>query len=323
MKKLIIFINLLLVIFLASCRMQTQLPDNYNDSEFGYLDIKKDNLKIMQLTDLHFTYGFDYLDQKTFRLLNDLIIQQNPNIIVITGDLFMSIFALPILRRFIKFIEDYQIPWTITFGNHEREYHSMEQIVKVLMEAKTNYLYFHYGPKLSDNYSHGYANFKLKITNGSKPIVNLYLLDTKANRTDKIKDKRFPYDYLSLEQVEWYKTELTNDTVGSLAFMHIPLKQFLNYDGDDINETIWAQGRDTGFFDAIITSGKKTKGVFVGHDHLNRFSFYYEDILLAYGFSSGYNAYGSVNKGARIIELTYLAPFDYEIETYLVSDVEV
>ncbi len=57
----------------------------------------------------------------------------------------------------------------------------------------------------------------------------------------------------------------------------------------------------THLFDTIIETGKKSLGVFVGHDHNNEFSFYKENILLAYGRSSGYNAYGTYEKGARII----------------------
>lgn len=307
MKKYIMLIIVLISgIFLTSCKKDNELTDNYKETEFGYIDLKKDDVKIMQLTDVHLSYGFDALDRKTFKLLDKLVASEEPDLIVVTGDVFMSVYARSLLKKFVRKIDSFKIPWAYTFGNHEREYHSMETIVNIMMNMNTKYLHFHYGPKLSNDNTHGYSNYKLKLTNGTKEIMNIYLLDTKANRTDGIKDDDFPYDYLSTEQVDWYSNHLASDNVKSLAFMHIPLVQYLEYDGE-LNERIWAQGKDTGFFDAILnnkdSSGEvKTLGVFVGHDHENNHEFTHEGVLLAYGVSSGFNAYGPMkSKGAKII----------------------
>lgn len=323
MKKTFIFILILFLGFLTSCSKGFEFEDNYDEEEFGYINIEKDSIKIMQLTDMHLAYGFDYLDRKTYKLIDALIIKEEPDLIVVTGDVFMSISGKRLFKKFIKFMDSYEIPWTFTFGNHEDEYHNKEIFVEMLMEAKTEYLYFHYGPILSSDKTHGYSNFKLKIMNNENPVMNLYLLDTKADRTDGVEDSRYPYDYLTLEQVAWFKENLENDLVASLAFMHIPLKQYENYDGEEQNETIWSQGEDTGFFQAILDNSKKTLGIFVGHDHLNSFTFYYEDILLGYGLSSGYNAYGTSAKGARIIKINYFGGYNYDLDTYLVYDYEV
>ena len=61
-------------------------------------------------------------------------------------------------------------------------------------------------------------------------------------------------------------------------------------------------GIDTGFFDACVAYGK-TKGVFVGHDHLNDFYLLKNDIILAYGRITGYSAYGNLERGGRLIEI--------------------
>lgn len=314
MRKEIFIILVFLMVVLSSCSVNHNLLDEYNNDIIEKVKLNKDELKIMQLTDLHFTYGFDSLDKKTYKLLDNMFKNEEPDLIVITGDLFMSILAPNILKDFIKFIEKYQIYWTITFGNHEREYHHITKIVKILMETKTNYLLFHYGPKLTDDNTHGYSNFKIEILKNDLAFLNVYLLDSKDDRKDGVKDKRFPYDYLSEEQVNWFKEETINDTVKSLVFMHMPLMQFLNYEGNDIREKMWPQGKDTGLFEAILEVNK-TMGVFVGHDHNNEFSFLYEGVLLAYGRSSGYNAYGTYEKGARII----IVDKDYQLNTYLVG----
>lgn len=306
MKRTILFLlSLLTLLTITACNKVKELEDNYNDESFGYIDVGKNDIKIMQLTDVHLSYGFDALDKKTYKLINALVESEKPDVIVITGDLFMSVYAKRILKKFIKFMETFKIPWAYTFGNHEGEYHSMTEIVNVLLNANTKYLNYHYGPKLSDDNTHGYSNYKLKLTNGNYPLLNLYLLDTKANRIDGVVDKDYPYDYLSIEQVNWYNELVKEDIVDSLAFMHIPLMQYELYEGEK-NERVWAQGKDTGFFQAILDNNKKTLGVFVGHDHENNHTFYLDDILLAYGISSGFNAYGeNRSKGARIVNYNY------------------
>lgn len=320
MKKILTLLSLIiLTLILVSCSKNVELIDNYNDNTFGYIELNKEEVKILQLTDLHLTYGFDYLDRQTYKLIDSLIKHEEPDIIVVTGDLFMSILGKQLLTKFIKFMEQYKIPWTFIFGNHEIDYHkSMEEIVNVVYSIDTSYLYFHHGPKLSNNNSHGHSNFKLKLTNNGTPILYLYMLDSKANRTDGVIDQNFPYDYVSVDQVNWYKEEVLTDTVESLLFVHIPLMEYLEYP-EEPGEQIWPQGLNTGLFDEIV-SANKTRAVFVGHDHLNNFEFIYQEILLAYGNATGYNSYGTNPKGARIIIYNSITK---ELNTYLTLDKEV
>lgn len=314
MKKIFLLLLFSLLLILSSCGKNITFEDNYNEETFGIIDIGKNEVKIMQITDLHLSYGFDGFDRKTYKMLKLMIEDEKPDVIVLTGDLMMSVFGKRLLKQFIKFMDQFKIPWGYALGNHEGEYHSMKVIADTLYNSNAKYLYYHYGPKLEDDYSHGYSNYKLKLYNGDNPILNLYILDTKANRTDGIKDDLYPYDYLTESQVSWFSNNLANDTVKSFSFMHIPLLQFEDYKGEK-NEHIWAQGKDTGFFDAILANGKKNLGVFVGHDHMNNHEFIHSDIMLGYGVSSGFNAYGgNGTKGARFIV------YDYDndsFETYI------
>lgn len=320
MKRILIIITISITsILLISCNKNLEFEE-YNNDTFGYIDIKKDEVKLLQITDLHLTYGFDYLDRKTFTLIDNLVDKEEPDIIVVTGDIMMSIISQSVLKKFIKNMDKYNIPWTFIFGNHEADYQQIEKSLNTILSIKTKNLYFHKGPKLSDSNTHGNSNFILKITNNNKPVLNLYLFDSKADRTDGIKDERFPYDYLSEEQVSWYKENVEEDTVESLFFVHIPLMEYLEYDGSDLGEDIWPQGKNTGLFQTIINTGSKTRGVFVGHDHLNNIEFSYEGILLAYGNTTGYNAYGLNPRGARTINYNYNTK---ALETYLVLDSEV
>jgi predicted MPP superfamily phosphohydrolase len=317
MKKLLIvslsliFLTTLFYLTVFSFDKQ-ELADDFSNSSIQDVTINKDNLKILQLTDLHLTYGFDYLDRKTYKLIDTIIKQEKPDLIVFTGDLVMSIYAKFLIKDFIKKIDKYNIPFTFTFGNHEMEYHTMEQIVNSIKRVKTKNLIFHQGEKLSDDNTHGYSNFKIKINLTNRSFY-IYMLDTKANRKDNvISDNK--YDYLSLEQVDWFYRQAKLDDGKNLVFMHIPLVEYLDYEGIP-NETIWTQGKNTGLFSKLVEVGK-TLGVFVGHDHTNEFEFYKDNIMLAYGRNSGYNAYGTNKKGGRIIMINNLD----NISTYLVGD---
>lgn len=321
MRKVLITLLLFVSLFtLASCKKDDKPLEG--DAKGNIINVSSsDEIKIMQLTDLHYTYGFDGLDRKTDKLLKRLVDKENPDVIVVTGDIVMTLIAKRLIKNFVKTMDSFQIPWTIAFGNHEREFHSIESIVNLLVSLRSDYLYFDLGMDGFDYNKDGASNFKLKLYNDNNHLINLYILDSKANHNDKdLKDN--PYDYFSNKQVTWFNDELSSDNVLSLAFFHMPNVEFLEYDGE-LGEKMWPQAKDTGFFDAIRNNDYKVKGIFVGHDHLNSFQFMYEGVLHAYGMSSGYNAYGKGSKGARIITITNITNNSFDLDSYVVLDKDV
>ena len=170
----------------------------------------------------------------------------------------------------------------------------------------TTFLKFKVGPSLEDG---GYGNFKIDFTYQDDVIYHAYFLDSK-NEEETYTEEQGEYGYLSDAQVSWYADHVALDTHASVVFMHIPLRQFMlvdindaSYDGLFLEDKVYPQGQDTGFFQAMVDGGL-SEGVFVGHDHLNDFSFMLNDILLAYGRNSGYSAYGNLDRGGRHIEIT-------------------
>lgn len=317
MKKILIAtIIIFSLIFLVSCRSEEKV---YDQEDTLIVNVENKDVKIMQLTDVHLTYGFDYLDKKTYRLIDKLVKHENPDVIVVTGDIMMSVFAVRLLKQFIKKMDSYNIPWTVSFGNHEMEYHKMSTIVDVLLNAKTNNLYFSTGPKLSSDNKHGFSNFKLRLMYENEEVLNLYILDSKGNRKDNVEGEN-QYDYFSLEQVNWYTNSVASDLAKSVVYMHMPLVQVELYNGSELNEKMWPQGLDTGFYEAMVLSNKSL-GAFFGHDHLNSFSFTTVDnIILGYGTTTGYNAYGTNAKGAKIVNYNYSTQ---SITTYNITDKEL
>ena len=144
-------------------------------------------------------------------------------------------------------------------------------------------------------------------------------MDSHASRIEYTEEEG-EYDYFKSSQVTWAQTHLNNDTTDSVFFFHIPLRQYMEavtYNGI-WNEKVCPQGKDTGLFDIMVSVGK-TKGVFVGHDHLNNYDFTLDGILLAYGQITGYSAYGDLPRGGRVIEISK----EGLMQSYIILETEV
>lgn len=286
-------------------------PIVFSDDNPFIFNLGQPSLKILQFTDLHLTYGFDANDQKTLSQIEKITLHEAPDLIVLTGDQTLSISAPARYRQLIRHMETLKTPWTMIFGNHENDFHSFNKIIATIESEETDYLYFKLGPALTDG---GYGNFHFNYYYNDNPFYHFYFLDSKTElkRQREITDLS-RYEYFSTAQVDWFKDKVALDKLAgteSAVFTHIPLVQYRYAEEavgtpalvGHIREGIYTQSRDTGFFNAMKESGV-SKAVFVGHDHRNNFEFDYEGIKLVYGQNSGYNGYGNITRGARIITI--------------------
>ena len=318
MKKILILSLLIAMMsFMTINQINRQKEISYTDNLAFEITIYEPNVKILQITDLHLLMGFGHQDRRTFALIKALINQQPYDLIVFTGDLTMSPFAPSLIRYLVHFMEQFETPWTFVFGNHESDLNSYRSILNHLPES--NYLYYKVGPNIEDG---GYGNFKISFIYQDQPFYHTYFLDSKAEKKNENKaDGR--YDYLSTAQVSWYESHVSNDSVPSIVFMHTPLRQYMNpidYIGVFNEKKVYAQGKDTGFFEAMKRHGL-SQAVFVGHDHLNDFYFILDDIILAYGRVTGFNAYGNLERGGRMIHIDehYLLTTEIILESEVIT----
>lgn len=311
MKKVYFAIMFILLSSLVGCTSASEL--SYSDNAPVLIEMKQEDLKILQLTDVHLTFGIDYNDRQTFKAIENMVLHDDWDLVVFTGDIVLSPLAVPLFKHLVNLMESLGVHWTFILGNHDRDYHLAKALLKVI--EGTKYLRFKVGPELEDG---GIGNFKITFTKNNEPFYNLYFLDTKSNtdHPNRVSD----YDYLSTAQVAWYEDFIQMDDVDNLVFMHIPLIQFQlveTYEGI-FGEPVHPQGIDTGFFDSAVHHGL-TKGIFVGHDHDNDFSFMLQGVLLAYGRYSGYNGYGFLEIGGRVIKISA----DKQLSTYILPLSEV
>lgn len=281
------------------------------------LEIKERNdFKILQLTDLHLMNL--PADDMTFALIQKLVLKTSPDLVIITGDMTMCQQQEKLDRSLQLLMDSFNIPWTFVFGNHDEEGPlNKEELAKILSSGK-NSLYEN-TPGLS-----GVGNHIITIVKDEKPIYKLFLLDSLRDRIDTISDQKvWSYDFIQKDQIDW--VSLNIQETNSLLFFHIPLpefkeaKQFESFRGE-FNESVCSSNYQTDLFEKSVESGY-IKGIFVGHDHVNDFSFEKDGILLAYGRCTGHYDYTlpTFAKGGRLITVSTSG----EIKSEVILETEI
>ena len=262
------------------------------------------DLNILQLTDLHLAN--DDKDEITYQLIEDMIYHMNPDFIVFTGDQTMSRDAVKIYKKLGKWMDQFQIPYTYVFGNHDLEgEYTYQDLIDAISTSK--YLIFDQGPKYL-----GFSNHQIIIINSkNQTIGSLIMLDTHIDDMYLIDDiKTWGYGAISNHQIDWYKKCIRRVHYPHLIFFHIPIPEAKEVSKDDdihigdYYEVPCTPPINTGFFEAAKKTNK-AKAMFFGHDHLNDYTYKKDNIILAYGRVSGHYDYAMPGflKGARWIRM--------------------
>lgn len=276
------------------------------------LRFKNHKFKIVQFTDLHLINGKDFAERNdsTYQLMREVIKVEKPDLIVLTGDIVVSGGASPIWQQVIQPMTDAQVPFAVTFGNHDTEADiSKPAILKLLQENKYN-LTSNTDKKLS-----GVGNCALPVfaSKGNAMPWAIYLFDSHAYTNDTTLGY---YDWIKNDQIQWYRKQSEayshkqGKQIAALAFFHIPLPEFelvrnqKNVSGSVV-ESVCSPLINSGLFSSFVEMGD-VMGVFVGHDHNNDYVGELAGISLGYGRKTGYaSAYHEIlPRGARVIELS-------------------
>lgn len=277
------------------------------------LKFRKDgSFKIVQLTDLHIgTYGGNEgneADDKTLNLMNKIIQEEAPDLIVITGDLIWSGAEGPAdsYRSVIDHISKWNIPFAITYGNHDSEENITRDELFDIQKEYPNSI-SERGPKSI----HGVGNYSLTVQSSRNEDEEafLYFLDS----GDYAPANYGKYGWIHSDQISWFVEEsrkhrsLRSQQIPALAFFHIPIPEYKEVlrigkvTGNKL-EQVDCPKLNSGLFTALLDAGN-VMGTFVGHDHDNDYSGELHGISLCYGRITGYNVYGVLERGARVIQL--------------------
>ena len=198
MKNKLILATGLFALSLSACGgSKTYQPKDYV-LELNY----SSNYRILQLTDVHIG---DKDNTKLHYDFMDLTIKDaNPNLIVITGDVF-TYASKGTAKDFCSWLDSHQIPWTLTFGNHDEQcWFSIDWLTGYLNELNekrikdgSSYCVFN---DLQDDEVQGNSNFAINLTNGGHVFEQLIVMD--SNRYNY--NGYFGYDYFHQDQIDWY-----------------------------------------------------------------------------------------------------------------------
>ena len=326
--------------------------------EDGYYTFTTDkDFKVVHLTDVHIGAGFvsSKKDSMSINAVEAMVRAEKPDLVIVTGDI-----AFPVpyqagtlnnknaAKIFADLMEQMGVYWCLAFGNHDTEaysYFTREQIGDFYSnKEKYPHCLFQKGPEEVD----GVGNYFIKVKNSKGEITNSYvMLDSGSYVDGDVFGILWKYDCVHKNQVDWYESQiklLTEENNGkvptSLMFFHIPPEEMKNayyeYRDNGYNDTadvkylygkagekgaaIYTSEYNYGLFDRVKELGS-TKGIFMGHDHLNNFTLMYDGIQLSYGYSIDYLAYSGISKygaqrGCNIITCAPDGTFTTELQNY-------
>lgn len=267
---------------------------------------------VLQITDVHILND-EKKDEKAFRDITKMMDAAKPDLIVITGDITSEADNLTAIKTFGAFMEKLEIPWAFVYGNHDAEGDADKDAIDEYLLSLEYCVYERGDPAIT-----GHGNYYRNVTDASgKPIMTLFMMD--SNMYDEANGG---YDHFHEDQIEWYKNtvqsiaEETNGdaskVVPSLAFFHIPMQEFktaydaAKKDGGKLFgyrfEDECPPIQDDQMFETMVELGS-TKGVFVGHDHMNNYEVAYSGIRLCYGLSCDHNIYLVPMRGGNLINI--------------------
>lgn len=305
------------------------------------LNFTNGKFRIMQIAD---TQEIPAVSPDTIKLISAALDVEKPDLVVFTGDQikgYSSFFmgekgkakVESTIKTLIKPLEERNIPFTMTFGNHDGEAALKNSEQFEIYKQSPMFVY-------ADAASEGdEGTFCLNI--GGKFLV--YMFDTHS------KAEGGGYSGLNAEQLNWYRKvrDSYESPLPSIAFQHIPTPEFFDvikpvkrftkgavraygdhknefYTLDPYNsglrdfmgESPAAPFTNSGEIDAFLEKGEML-GVFVGHDHNNSFVSNYKGIDLGYTQGAGFNVYGpGLNRGVRIFDIEENGSYETKTVTF-------
>lgn len=325
------------------------------DSAFKFNSDGK--FKIMMIND---TQDVILKDVMQASYLKKIVEKENPDLIVMAGDLITDFFPgaskaqlEKCLRQALDGINALGVPFVATYGNHDHDWEdvfTLEEQMEVY-KSYSNCAIVNNGCDLGTYY------IPVKSSDGKSIPLNIYVMD--SNNKASGEGLLTGYEGLKPEQVQWYKDTRdalkaqTGSYIPSLVFQHVPVKeiyQFIdtvpfNEDHTDcvfsIDDGKWYKLNDkatsgvlgevpcsesvngnTGEYDAWLEHGEII-GAFFAHDHVNNFvGVTDEGITLGYNGGTGFSTYGrGGDRSARIFEIDENDVENYETHLVTYNDV--
>ncbi|MBQ8178120.1 MAG: metallophosphoesterase, partial [Clostridia bacterium] len=194
-------------------------------------EISDEPLKVITFTDTHIGNGKEASDVISLTIIDRVIKEKQPDLVVITGDVCLGSEALSGVDALAKVFETNKTYWAVVLGNHDAEAENgptREELIRYY-EAKP-YSLTKEGP-----IDQGEGNYMINHVTTKGVTHTLVFIDSGAYVTPETCAQYGykyvgGYDFVKPEQMEWYTqtlTEIKESNGGvmpeSTMFMHIPV----------------------------------------------------------------------------------------------------
>jgi hypothetical protein len=298
--------------------------------------------KVIQFND---TQDDEQTDRRTIELMDRTLDAEKPDFVVINGDVInggcdTELEVKQALNHVVQPMERRQIPWAVTFGNHDEDSGARTGMTEARMLQFLQSYAFNVNGDSTDGLT-GTSNSLLLVQSSKSkdPAFGLWLIDTGRYAPDTINGQDFEgypdWDWVRMDQVTWYRSlsmaseQKYGRKIPSLMWGHIALHEhrsmwFASIDSrtdadhqravkkhgivGERNEDECPGPFNSGLFNAFLERGD-VRGYFVGHDHVNTYVGNYYGVELGYAPGTGFGAYGLPGadrnrlRGARVFEL--------------------
>ncbi len=307
------------------------------------------HLKVLQISDLQ-DNRFTCVD--TLRFMEAAVKNIKPDLIVFTGDQLDVVDfwgkgekckknVEKAINRLFSVFESFDIPFVLTFGNHDRETGlPNEEQAKIYAKMKNCICFDDLNDGRPDA---GTFNVPIMSSDGSRTAMNIYVFDT-GSKTNGV------YGEVRREQLEWLDKTSREVNAESIVFQHIPVDEiyellekvpkgtegaepaygtrkgeyYRRRDGikfmGEYGETPAALPRECGEFEQLKKQGD-IFAVYCGHDHYDSFIGTVDEIDLGYCPGAGYNTYGIRQREVRVFEFDENDVKNYKTYTVSYGDV--
>lgn len=257
------------------------------------------SMRILQLTDTHFgdtDIKSKVLDKRSFLSIERLVARHRPDFLVHTGDFINNDQGPKVSFEAIEVFDSLGVPWTHALGNHDIGARSVAEFRKPMKRAAVGEFVTPEGPQYA-------FRFDIVAAGQTAPSFGLFCFDSGYQE---------PNRKVAGPQLKWFADQMARDRqqgnqTPALAMIHIPMIEFEKLRAAGAHQGNFGEkvcfDSDTGETFQALHASQRVRAVFSGHDHKNDYAGNWNGIELVYGRVGGWNAYGDLPRGGRLIEV--------------------